>query len=103
MPPRRRATRRNAAPPFPRGPAADAPLSAPAPAAAPARAPVVAGRVAPGAARPASMRASAAMSRPARLVAREMPYLRTELRRIAGVTATCIGLLAVLAVVDRLS
>lgn len=98
MPPRRRAARRSAAPPFPRGATADVPAGAPASAA-----PAVAGRVAPGAPRATSMRASAAMSRPARLVARETPYLRTELRRIAGVTATCIGLLAVLAIVDRMS
>ena len=49
------------------------------------------------------MRATAAMSRPARLVARETPYLRAELRRIFGVTATCVGLLVVLVIVDRMS
>jgi hypothetical protein len=43
------------------------------------------------------------MSRPARLVARETPYLRAELRRILGVTATCIGLLVVLVIVDRMA
>jgi hypothetical protein len=41
-------------------------------------------------------------SRPARLVEREAPYLIDELKRVAIVTATCIGLLAVLTVVDRM-
>ncbi len=44
-----------------------------------------------------------AMSRPARLVEREAPYLMAELKRIAMVSGTCIGLLALLVVVDRLS
>jgi hypothetical protein len=43
------------------------------------------------------------LSRPARLVEREAPYLLAELRRIALVTGTCIGLLALLVIVDRLS
>jgi hypothetical protein len=43
------------------------------------------------------------MTRPARLVEREAPYLMAELKRIAMVTGTCIGLLALLVVVDRLS
>ena len=42
-------------------------------------------------------------SRPARLVQREAPYLRGELRRVAGVSAVCLTLLAMLVVVDRLS
>ena len=42
-------------------------------------------------------------SRPARLVEREAPYLRGELRRVAGVSAVCLALLAMLVLVDRLS
>jgi hypothetical protein len=42
------------------------------------------------------------VSRPARLVEREAPYLMSELKRIAMVTATCIGLLVLLVAVDRL-
>jgi len=34
--------------------------------------------------------------------AREVPYLVAELKRVAGVTAVCFGLLAVLVIVDRL-
>ena len=42
------------------------------------------------------------VSRPARLVEREAPYLIGELKRVAGVTATCIGLLVILTIVDRM-
>lgn len=41
-------------------------------------------------------------SRPARIVEREAPYLLAELRRIALVTGTCVGMLLMLVVVDRL-
>lgn len=41
-------------------------------------------------------------SRPARIVEREAPYLLAELRRIALVSGTCIGMLVMLVVVDRL-
>lgn len=41
-------------------------------------------------------------SRPARIVEREAPYLIAELRRIGLVTATCVGMLAMLVIVDRL-
>ena len=42
------------------------------------------------------------LSRPARLVEREAPYLIDELKRVAIVTATCIGLLVMLTIVDRM-
>jgi hypothetical protein len=45
---------------------------------------------------------STRLSRPARLVQREAPYMFDELKRIAIVTGTCVALLAVLTVVDRL-
>ena len=41
-------------------------------------------------------------SRPQRLVEREAPYLIDELKRIALVSGTCIGLLIFLTVVDRM-
>lgn len=37
-----------------------------------------------------------------RASARDEGYLASELRRVAGVSAACLGLLAVLVVVDRL-
>jgi hypothetical protein len=43
-----------------------------------------------------------AQTRPQRLVERESRYLGTELRRIGGVAAVCLSLLALLIVVDRL-
>jgi hypothetical protein len=43
-----------------------------------------------------------ASSRPARLVEREAPYLIDELKRVAIVTSTCVGLLLLLTVVDRM-
>lgn len=43
-----------------------------------------------------------AQSRPARLVEREAPYMIAELRRIGLVTATCIGMLLMLVIVDHL-
>jgi hypothetical protein len=43
-----------------------------------------------------------AATRPARLVEREAPYLIDELKRVAVVTATCISLLVLLTVVDRM-
>ena len=42
-------------------------------------------------------------TRPERLVERETPFLRAELRRVAAVSSVCFALLAVLVVVDRLS
>ncbi len=46
--------------------------------------------------------AARGLSRPARLVEREAPYLIDELKRVALVTATCVGLLVLLTVVDRM-
>jgi len=40
--------------------------------------------------------------RPVNYVAREAVNVKMELRRVAGITATCFGLLAILAVIDRL-
>ena len=40
--------------------------------------------------------------RPMNYVAREAVNVKMELKRVAGVTATCFGLLAILAVIDRL-
>lgn len=45
---------------------------------------------------------SLAASRPTRLVEREAPYVMAELRRVGLVTATCIGLLIFLTIVDRM-
>ncbi len=39
--------------------------------------------------------------RPTAYVAREAVNVKMELRRVAGVTATCFGLLAILAIIDR--
>lgn len=41
-------------------------------------------------------------SRPAAYVERQTPYLRSEMRRVGVVSVVCFGMLAVLAVVDRL-
>ncbi|MEZ4552421.1 MAG: hypothetical protein AB7L91_10940 [Dehalococcoidia bacterium] len=51
---------------------------------------------------PAGSERRQSQSRPARIVEREAPYLLAELRRIALVTGTCIGMLVMLVVVDRL-
>lgn len=51
---------------------------------------------------PAAGQRRQTQSRPARIVEREAPYLIAELRRIGLVTATCIGMLAMLVIVDRL-
>ncbi len=40
--------------------------------------------------------------RPVNYVAREAVNVKMELRRVAGITATCFGLLAVLVVIDRM-
>ncbi len=61
----------------------------------------------PGAAEPEFESAEVAsaprgLSRPARLVEREAPYLMNELKRVAVVTSTCVALLIMLAVVDRM-
>ena len=40
--------------------------------------------------------------RPVNYVTREAVNVKMELRRVAGITATCFGLLAILAVIDRL-
>ena len=45
---------------------------------------------------------SARDRQPQEYVEREAPYFRHELLRVAGVSAVCFGLLAVLAVIDRL-
>lgn len=45
--------------------------------------------------------ASARESRPARLVEREAPYLRAELRRVFSLSAVSLALLALLVIVDR--
>ena len=42
------------------------------------------------------------VSRPARLVEREAPYMFNELKRIFMVTGTCVAVLIALTVVDRL-
>lgn len=39
--------------------------------------------------------------RPTKYVAREAVNVKMELRRVAGISATCFGLLAILAVIDR--
>lgn len=52
---------------------------------------------------PAPSHLTRAAARPSRLVEREAPYLIAELRRIAMVSAACLGLLALLVVVDRAS
>lgn len=60
----------------------------------------------PGEPRPSAPRmgdAASAETRPARLVEREAPFLRAELRRVAAVTAVSVALLASLVVIDRLS
>jgi hypothetical protein len=81
--PRRRLTRRTA-PPRPTYPGAEA----------------TAGATTGTAAVP--MRRSHEASRPSDYVARQTPHLRNEMIRVAWVSAVCVGLLAVLAVVDRL-
>lgn len=40
--------------------------------------------------------------RPVNYVAREAVNVKMELRRVAAISATCFGLLAILAVIDRL-
>ena len=46
---------------------------------------------------------TASGQRAQRIVERETPYIAAELRRIVAVAAACFGLLAVLAVIDRLA
>ncbi len=41
-------------------------------------------------------------TRPERLVERDAPYLASELRRVASVSAACLALLALLIAADRL-
>ncbi len=48
-----------------------------------------------------SARRTAEASRPAAYVARQTPYLRSEMRRVTVVSVVCFGMLAVLALVDR--
>ncbi len=56
----------------------------------------------PAAAPPANARTALTReSRPARLVEREAPYLRAELRRVFSLSAVSLALLALLVVVDR--
>ncbi|MSQ30261.1 MAG: hypothetical protein EXR68_07230 [Dehalococcoidia bacterium] len=58
---------------------------------------------APGAeAAPPILRQNAETRRVSGNPLRHAPYLAAELRRIAGVAAICLGLLAVLTVVDRM-
>ncbi|MYD65836.1 MAG: hypothetical protein F4X26_07655 [Chloroflexi bacterium] len=80
---RRTRSRRIQRPPVP----AAGPLAAPDAPAAPER---------PGA------RATAASERPARQVARDAPFVRSELVRIGLVSAVCFGLLLALVAIDRL-
>lgn len=47
-------------------------------------------------------RATAATERPARQVARDAPFVRSELVRIGIVSAVCFGLLLALVAIDRL-
>lgn len=42
-------------------------------------------------------------TRPARLVEREAPFLKAELRRVATVSGVCFALLGALVLLDRLS
>lgn len=56
-----------------------------------------------GALGPEPRTARTQVTRPARLVEREAPYLLAELRRVAMVSGVCVGLLVLLVVVDRLS
>ncbi len=56
---------------------------------------------APTAAAPARANTREAL-RPVNYVAREAVNVKMELRRVAGITATCFGLLAILAVIDRM-
>lgn len=76
-PPRRRLTRR-VAPPRPTYDGASAPAEAPV------------------------RRETREVLRPVNYVAREAVNVKMELRRVAGITATCFGLLAILAVIDRM-
>ncbi len=48
-----------------------------------------------------SARQNAEARRVTENVARQAPYLVAELKRVAGVSAVCLGLLALLAVIDR--
>lgn len=48
-----------------------------------------------------TLRASGA-HRPQRLAEREAQFLARELRRVASVTGLCVGLLALLVIIDRL-
>lgn len=59
----------------------------------------------PGEPRPSAPRLSEAASaetRPERMVERDAPFLRAELRRVAAVSAVSFFLLASLVVIDRL-
>ena len=51
---------------------------------------------------PVSHRVSAETRRVNENVLRQAPYLAAELKRIAGVTSVCLGMLIALAVIDRL-
>jgi hypothetical protein len=46
---------------------------------------------------------TSADTRPARLVKREAPFLRAELRRVAAISGVCFALIGALVVVDRLA
>ncbi len=49
-----------------------------------------------------TLRQNAEPRRVAENVMRQAPYLAAELKRIVGVTAVCLGMLAILTVVDRM-
>jgi hypothetical protein len=46
---------------------------------------------------------ASAETRPARLVEREAPFLKAELRRVATISSVCFGLIGALVVIDRLA
>ncbi len=51
---------------------------------------------------PATQRQNAESRRGSESALRQVPYLSAELKRIAGVTSVCLGMLALLTVIDRL-
>ena len=51
---------------------------------------------------PSTQRPNAEARRVTENVLRQAPYLAAELKRVAGVSAVCIGMLIALTVIDRL-
>lgn len=51
---------------------------------------------------PPTLRQNAETRRIAENLMRQAPYLSAELKRIAGVTGICLGMLAVLTIIDRM-